>query len=149
MRATLAEPALARYAGRFVWLELGYDKPVNQPFLQHQGCSYTPTLFVIDPGTGTALTSHIGGMSLADFEGFLAVGEKRFRGERVSPADSLLVSADMLASREQPESAATDASRALQLGGPAWAGRSHAYHTLTWSQMNSRQAQACAETAAT
>src|SRR5262249_16005450 len=137
MRATLAEPALSRYAGRFVWLELDYDKPVNQPFLKSQGCFYTPTLFVIDPNTASPLASHIGGMTVADLEGFLAVGEKRFRGVHLSPADSLLERADILASREEQESAVTEATRALALGGPTWAGRGHAYHTLTWAQMHS------------
>ncbi len=149
MRATLAEPALARYAGRFVWLELDYDKPVNQPFLQSQGCSFTPTLFIIDPNNGSALASHVGGLSPADLEGFLAVGEMRFRGEHVSPADSLLAHADILLSREDNEHALAEATRALELGGPKWAERGHAYHTLAWAQMHSRQAQACAETAAT
>src|SRR5262249_37706751 len=90
-----------------------------------------------------------GGMSLVDLEGFLDIGEKRFRGESVSPADSLLAHADILASRDEHENALGEASRALALGGPTWAERGHAYHTLAWAQMSARHAQACAETGAT
>ncbi len=148
MRATLAEPALGRYAGRFVWLELDFDKPVNQSFLNHHRVGYTPTLLVVDPGTDTELASHIGGMSRADLEDLLEVGERRFRGEPVAPADSLIAHADIVASGGGYDEAEAEAIRALALGGPEWPQRAHAYHTLTWAQMAGAHAQACAETAA-
>ena len=49
MKATLQDAALTRDAGRFVWLELDFDKPGNQAFLARHGVAYTPTLMVLDP----------------------------------------------------------------------------------------------------
>ncbi len=48
MRATLADAALARYAGRFVWLKLDFDRPENGAFIERHGTSYTPSFYVLD-----------------------------------------------------------------------------------------------------
>ena len=44
MRASFADAALARYAGRFVWLDLNFDKESNQSFVERHGVQWTPTL---------------------------------------------------------------------------------------------------------
>jgi hypothetical protein len=147
MRATLADPALTRYAGRFVWLELDFDKPGNQPFLAHHAVRYTPTLLVVDPTTEQALVSNAGGLSITALESFLGQGESRFRGTERG-ADSLLASASVHWARRETEPAAREAARALAAGGPGWRDRPRAYRVLTWSLMNGMQARACAETAA-
>src|SRR5262249_39628794 len=145
MRATLADPALTSYAGRFVWLELDFDKPVNQPFLRRAGVTYTPTLLVVDPANEQALVSHLGGLSPVALEKFLGAGELRYRG-RGSGADSLLATASTAAARHESKEAARRAAGALALGGRMWPNRGRALHVLTWSLMNAREAEACAET---
>lgn len=42
MRATLADSAPTRYAGRLVWLELDFHRPVNQPALVFWGLGLFP-----------------------------------------------------------------------------------------------------------
>jgi|ERR1041385_4756439 tetratricopeptide (TPR) repeat protein len=147
MRATLADPALTRYAGRFVWLELDYDKPVNQPFLRHYAVSFTPTLLVVDAATQQALVSNAGGLSIAQLERFLEAGEGRFRGTDHG-ADSLLAQASVITASGQTDAAVAQASRALAMAGPSWPARAHAYRVLTWGLMKGNRTQACAETAA-
>src|SRR5215470_10911391 len=74
MRATLAEPALARYAGRFVWLELDFDKPVNQPFLARYGVTYTPTLLLLDARSEKPMATQLGGLTFDELTAFLDRG---------------------------------------------------------------------------
>jgi len=147
MRSTLADSALTRYAGRFVWLELDFDKPVNQATLRHYAVRYTPTLLVLDPTNETALVSNAGGLSLTALEGFLDAGESRFHG-RSSGADSLLAAAGVHQARYETAEAADEASRAIATGGREWPNRPRAYHVLTWALANGMQGRACAETAA-
>jgi tetratricopeptide (TPR) repeat protein len=71
MRATLQDASLARYAGRFVWLELDYDKPVNQAFIGEHGVTYTPTMLIVDPKSGQVKATQLGGMTLAELQAFL------------------------------------------------------------------------------
>src|SRR5580765_13223 len=107
MRATLADTALARHAGRFVWLELDFDKPANQEFISRQRVGYTPTLMIVDPATQRPLASHIGGLSLSDLNRFLDQGERAFQGAPRTPADTALARADeLLASGNHGDAAA-------------------------------------------
>jgi thioredoxin-like negative regulator of GroEL len=76
MRATLEDARLARYAGRFVWLELDYDKPVNQPVIARLGASMTPTLFVLDPRTEKPVATQLGGLTLGELKAFLDHGSQ-------------------------------------------------------------------------
>ena len=76
MKATLADAALMRDAGRFVWLELDFDKPVNQAFLARHGVRYTPTLLVLDPADERAAATNFGGLTPADLQRFLDRGER-------------------------------------------------------------------------
>ena len=75
MRATLEDARLARYAGRFVWLELDFDQPANQEFLRKHGVAFTPTMFIIDPVTDRATATQMGGLTLAELDRFLEHGE--------------------------------------------------------------------------
>lgn len=147
MRATLADPALTRYAGRFVWLELDFDQPVNQPFLRAHSVSYTPTLLVVDPTSGRSLVSNLGGLSIAELERFLAAGESRLHGT-ATDADSLLAAASVASAGHENDAAVTLATRALSAGGPEWRERGRALRVLTWTLMRMQSAEACAETAA-
>src|SRR5215813_10120189 len=73
MRASLDDAALERHAGRFVWLELDYDRDENQPFFERHGVAWTPELFVIDPADEGVLAHHVGGLPIAELERFLAL----------------------------------------------------------------------------
>ncbi len=147
MRATLADPSLARYAGRFVWLELDFDKTANQDFLARHEVTYTPTMFVLNPADGRATATQLGGMTLAELTAFLERGERAYRAKSQDPAGAALARADELLARGQPAEAASAYSEALRLGGPAWTERNRVVTSHTWALMQGRQWQACAEQA--
>ena len=148
MRATLSDSALARYAGRFVWLELDFDKPVNQPFMARHGVSATPTLYVLDAATDRATATHLGGLTLPALERFLDQGERAFRGGPKSPADAALARGDGLLGAGRPSEAAIAYREALRLAAPARPERLRALASLTWALSLGGATQACAETAA-
>jgi hypothetical protein len=60
MRAVLADASLARYAGRFVWLTLDFDKPENPAFVVSRGVPYTPAFYVFDPRDERAIATQLG-----------------------------------------------------------------------------------------
>ncbi|HEY1418268.1 MAG TPA: thiol reductase thioredoxin, partial [Myxococcaceae bacterium] len=95
MRVTLSDPTLVRQAGRFVWLELNYDKDENQPFLGRHGVQWTPTLLVIDP-TGERITAeHTGGVTIPELIEFLERGERGMRAPPAHAADASLQRGDV------------------------------------------------------
>jgi hypothetical protein len=148
MRETLNDASLAGQAGRFVWLELDFDKPGNQSFIARHGVSYTPTLMVLDPADERATATHVGGMTLSELHLFLDQGERGVRGKAASAADAALARGDELAGRGGQTEAAAAYREALRLAGPEWPARSHAVRELTWTLLNGGKSQECAETAA-
>ena len=148
MRATLADASLARYAGRFVWLDLDYDKPVNQAFLARHGVASFPVSLVLDPVDEHATATQLGGMTLPELNTFLERGERGVVAKAGTPADAGLAKGDAALARGQSAEAADAYREALRLGGAAWPGRGRALGSLTWTLMLSGQSQAAAETAA-
>lgn len=148
MRATLADTALTRLAGRFVWLELDYDKPANRDFMKSRGVSYTPSLYVLDPSDERATATHFGGLTLPELTRFLERGERGVRERSRSPADESMARGDALLGRGRIEEATAAYRRALGLAAPGWAGRTHAVGSLAWALWAGGEIEACAETAA-
>jgi predicted negative regulator of RcsB-dependent stress response len=148
MRATLADASLARDAGRFVWLELNFDKPVNQAFLAQHAVMYTPSFFVIDPADERTTATQIGGMTLPELRQFLDRGEHGVIAKGATPSDAALARGDQMLARGQHAEAAAAYHEALRLGGKTWPQRERAVGAVTWALMLSGQSQACAETAA-
>jgi len=148
MRASLDDPALVRQAGRFVWLELDYDRPANQPFIGRRHVAYTPSLYVLDPATERATATHLGGMTLPELERFLDQGERGFRSEALPPADAALARGDEALGHGEFAKASAHYREALALAPRGWPERLHAVGSLTWSLWVAGSVRACAETAA-
>ena len=69
MRANVfTDRALAKHAGRFVWLAIDGDKAVNAEFRRRYRIPAYPTYFVIDPGSGEVLVRWVGSSSVAQFD---------------------------------------------------------------------------------
>ena len=148
MRATLADASLARYAGRFVWLELNFDKPVNQAFLERHGVLYTPSFFVINPVDEQTTVTQIGGMTLPELTQFLDQGAGGVMAKAGMPPNAALARGDEMLARGRHAEAAAAYQEALRLGGKTWPQHERAIGSVTWALMLGGQSQACAETAA-
>jgi len=148
MRATLASGAVKRYAGRFVWLELDIDKPLNQPFIARHGVTFTPTIFVLDPADERTTATKFGGMTVSELYLFLERGERGVKGLTSSPADAALARAEEMLGRNQLTDAVAAYREALKLATPGWPERARVVGSLIKTLMYVRQVQACAEMAA-
>src|SRR5437016_8395960 len=146
MRAMLADASLARYAGRFVWLELDFDKPENQAFLKRHAVTFTPSFFVLDPATERATASNLGGMTLPELVSFLDRGERGVLAEATTPASRLLARGDELLGRGQNAEAAIAFGGALHTGWTDWVDHDRTIGAYTWALMLSKQSQLCATT---
>ena len=118
MRDTLADPGLARYAGRFVWLKLDFDRTENRPFVAGRGVPYTPSFYVIDPTDERATATQLGAMTLRELIAFLERGERGMTartpgrkagraGTAEAVADASLARGDDLMARDRPAAAAS------------------------------------------
>jgi hypothetical protein len=147
MRATLADVSLARYARRFVWLKLDFDKTENGPFVEGREVSSTPTFFVIDSRDEQATATQEGAMTLGELRAFLERGERAFEGRSGAPAETALERGDALLARKDVQGAIAADRDALRLGGPDWADRDRAVAALTMALADAGDPEACAETA--
>ena len=149
MRAELADTALTRHAGRFVWLELNFDSPANRDFLQHRSIVATPTLFVLDPASGRATATHLGGLGRAELLRFLDDGARGVEARVSSPADSALARGDAHLGLGELEAAAANYRDALRLAPAAWPSRARTLAQLAQTLGANGDAEACATLAAT
>jgi tetratricopeptide (TPR) repeat protein len=147
MRDLLAKADLARYAGRFVWLELNYDQPRNQAFMTKFNATATPSFFVIDPRDQRVAAAEQGVMSLAELTQFLERGAAGVTSRKQGPADTALSRGDALLAA-QPAEAAEAYQAALRAATANWPRRELAQSALVQALQDSKQLQACAETAA-
>jgi len=147
MSATLGDPALKAMAGRFVWLELDFDKPENQAFISSHGVMTTPTLFVLEPGDGRPLAAHLGGMTAPSLVRVLEEGERAYRRAEAPPAVEALARGGRALAARRPAEATADYRKALALAGKNSPGRLEAFGSLTWTLWMSGGAREAAETA--
>jgi len=148
MRAELADTALARHAGRFVWLELNFDSPANRDFLVRHAIAGTPTLFVLDPVDERVTALHVGGLALPELTRFLDQGAREMNARATSPADAALARGEASLGLGHLDDAVAAYREALRAGGPAWPGRARALSQLATTLGLERDAQGCATLAA-
>src|SRR5512132_3746468 len=76
MRANVfTDKSLASEAGRFVWLEIDTERPVNAPLRKQLGIRALPTFYVLDPADESIAIRWVGGASLDQLKKILADGQ--------------------------------------------------------------------------
>jgi tetratricopeptide (TPR) repeat protein len=146
MRGVLADPSLSRSAGRFVWLELDFDKPQNQDFIAGHDVSYTPSSFLLDPATERATASTVGGMTLQELNDFLDRGEKGLEKREKSPADLAAAQGDECVAGGRFADAAAAYRKSLVLAAADSPQRSRVVRALAWALVLAGDSRSCAET---
>ena len=92
MRAfVFTDQALARHAGRFVWLEIDTEKKENAAFRAQFPVPALPTFLVVDPATEKVALRWVGGFSVAQFATLLDDAERAVAGGGPAPAPSISV----------------------------------------------------------
>lgn len=148
MRAELADTALARRAGRFVWLDLNFDSRANHDFLVQHAIVATPTLLVLDPSDGRATATHLGGLTLPELNRFLDQGAHGVEARTTTPVDAAMARGDAELGLGHLSNAIASYREALRAGGPAWPDRARALAQLTMALATNRDRHGCATLAA-
>ncbi|QRN98421.1 thioredoxin family protein [Archangium violaceum] len=147
MRAyVFTDEALARHAGRFVWLELNTDLPGNAGFLEKYPMENWPTFFIIDPREEKALVRFAGSATVAQLERLFEDGERAYRGVAQGP-EALLARGDALYGEGKAAEAADVLAQALAEAPADWSRRGRALESLLMAQYGAKRHEACARTA--
>jgi tetratricopeptide (TPR) repeat protein len=128
MRAfVLTDKSLKRLAGRFVWLEMDTEKPVNAALRQRLGILALPTFFVVDPASEKVALRWVGGATLPQLEKLLEDGRsavaaagREGAGPTSRGADAELARADRLYGSGDYAGAASAFDAALALAPAGW-----------------------------
>jgi hypothetical protein len=96
MRATLEDPALTKYAGRFVWLALNYDHPSNGALVDRYAPQGYPVFVILEPQHERVLRSWSGGATKAELEQFLVGPPPPSTARAIDERETALVSAGKL-----------------------------------------------------
>lgn len=149
MRANIfTDPALAKHAGRFVWLAIDGEKAVNAGFRRRYRIPAYPTYYVIDPVNGEVLVRWVGSASVAQLDEFFgeqsAAYTRRMRGATGrADADVLLARADSLYGVDQHAEAAAAYGQALAAAPATWPYYARAVDARLFSLSQVDSTEAC------
>ena len=147
MRAyVFTDKALARHAGRFVWLDINTDLPKNGVFQEKYPVENWPTFFIIDPREEKALVRFAGSATVAQLEKLFEDGERAYRGEAQGP-EGPLARGDALYGAGKPAEAAEAFTQALAQAPPDWSRRGRTVESLLVAHWGAKQYEACARKA--
>jgi tetratricopeptide (TPR) repeat protein len=147
MRAyVFTDKALARHAGRFVWLELNTDLPKNAVFQEKYPLENWPTFFIIDPREEKALVRFAGSATVPQLERLFEDGERAWRGVAQGP-EGLLARGDALYGEGKSAEAADVLAQALAEAPADWSRRGRALESLLVAQYGAQRYEDCARAA--
>jgi tetratricopeptide (TPR) repeat protein len=154
MRAHVyTDRALAKHAGRFVWLSIDTEKASSARFLEAYPVEAWPTLFVIEPSTGEVALKWLGSATVSQVERLLDDGERSIRlaaaaSTPAAPgADATLDQAVRLYAAKQLPEAEEHLRAAIETGGAAWPKRAQAVEQLVNITTEQGDLEGCANTA--
>ena len=144
MRAfVFTDKALERYAGRFVWLAVDTENPVNASFLKKYPISVWPTLMVVDPKKEAVAMRYSGGATVPQLEKLLSDASHATKGK----SDLALERGDQLANEGKHAEAATAYGEAIAAAPKKWAQLGRAAEAYTFALTQSHQHEKCAAAA--
>lgn len=147
MRAyVFTDKALARHAGRFVWLEINTDLPQNAVFQEKYPVENWPTFFIIDPREEKPLVRFAGSATVAQLEKIFEDGERAYRGD-ARGAEGALARGDALYGANKPAEAAEAFAQALAEAPPDWSRRGRTLESLLVALWGAKQYEPCARKA--
>jgi tetratricopeptide (TPR) repeat protein len=142
------DKALAKHAGRFVWLAIDGEKAVNAEFRRRYRIPGYPTYYVIDPTNGQVLMRWVGSASVAQLDRMFAdqsaayARRLRRQGEP-TVADALLAHADSLYGADAHAPAAAAYGRALAAAPAGWPRYARAVDSRLFSLSQADSAAEC------
>ena len=148
MRATVwPDPALAKHAGRFVWLSINTEEAGNAPFVERSNILGYPTFLVIDSATEAIAMRWFGSLTVPQVERLLDDGERAVAAiERPEAADAV-VRADRLGADGQWAEAAALYTESLAAAPPSGPDRARLVESFVAALSNTDDSERCASLA--
>ncbi|MFL5321020.1 MAG: thiol reductase thioredoxin, partial [Myxococcaceae bacterium] len=148
MRAyVFTDAALAKHAGRFVWLSIDTEKDQNAQFVEKFPIESWPTLMVLDSSGETPALKWAGSANVQQLEKLFDDAERALASSKGTDAEGLLAEADRLnAQRAYPE-AAQKYGEALKASDPKWERRNRTVESLTIALYQAKRYPECADVA--
>ena len=142
------DKALAKHAGRFVWLAIDGERAVNAEFRRRYRIPGYPTYSVLDPVSGEVLMRWVGSASVGQLDRLFAdqsaAYSRRLRKQAApSVADALMARADSLYGADQHPAAAAAYGQALAAAPAAWPRYSRAVDSRLFSLSQADSAAEC------
>src|SRR5258705_8691829 len=158
MRAyVFTDPALARHAGRFVWLALDNEKAQNASVSKRLDVRALPTFFILDPASEQVALRWVGGATVAQLDHMLDDGGRLIAHAAASgaqakagasaKADAALARAERLYGAGDNASAAAAYAEALAAAPAGWPQYSRAVESRLFAPTTSDSSQAAANPA--
>ena len=156
MRAfVFTDKALARLAGRFVWLEIDTERAENAPLEKKLAVGALPTFYVLDPDSERVALRWVGGATVPQLEkiledGRLAVAGKQAAGKgevRGGAADAALARADRLYGEDKNAAAAPAYQEALAQAPAGWPRYARAVESLLFALQATKDNETAAKLA--
>jgi tetratricopeptide (TPR) repeat protein len=148
VRATVLDnPALAKHAGRFVWLSIDTEDARNAAFVEHAEVEGYPSFLVVDPASEQVVLRWLGSLTVGQLEALLDDGERAARKSGGSEAEAALARADRLRGEGKSAEAATAYEEALGAAPPGWPRRDRAVESLIVALYAAGEAERCARVA--
>ena len=149
MRATvLTDPALAKHAGRFVWLSINAEEGKNAPFVERSRILGYPTFLIVDSATETASKSWFGSLTVRQVETLLDEGERAVAAIGRPGESDGVARADRLAADGRWVEAAALYGDALAAAPPSGPARARIVESLVGALANGDELERCATVAA-
>ena len=142
----LSDKALARHAGRFVWLEVNTDLTTNAAFQEKYPVEFWPTLYVIDPRQEKPLLRFAGSATVDQLVKLFDDGERAYKGG-VTGAEALLARGDALYAEGRAAESAETLSEALAEAPADWSRRGRAVASMLTAMYGAKQYEPCARKA--
>lgn len=141
MRAyVFTDKSLERYAGRFVWLSVNTEDPKNANFLAKYPIPALPTLLVLDSSGERIVNRYVGGATVGQLKKLL----DNTLGKSQSAADTIVASADKLASDGKHAEAAKRYESALAQAAKGWPRYGRTAESLIFSLSMAHDKERCA-----
>lgn len=141
MRAyVFTDKALARHAGRFVWLDVDVERNENAALHDRYPIAVLPTYFILDPDSGTVLYRWVGGATVVQLDHFLDEAERAYRK---GAGDADLARADRLYGEGKNAEASAAYAAVLRRMPEGWPGYGRSVEALLFALQDVDSVGAC------
>jgi tetratricopeptide (TPR) repeat protein len=141
----LGDKALAKHAGRYVWLSVDIDEDANAPFLTKYPVPGVPTFLVIDPSAEKVVLTRSAGPDRGQFEAMFDAGERAMSRAHMNPADAAFDEGEELSGAGKAKEAAGAFRRALKDEPKDWPRHRAAVEALLLALDQADEKKECAE----